>query len=240
MSEIILGSSSCPGFGNTFSSTPNTEGMSQTPALPMKAGAVKALHRGTARSLLVGTGSDLDPRKQLIDMLGFALKVQVCLSVVYFQTRSLFQKAAKEAGWCWVLGSALPRKPRQCSINSAHPAQGHSPLCPGAQPSSCNPPGRGGITAQHQHLTSYKGLGALLETHLRQSRSLHWNRCSQTIVSKAGEIWLKYFLPYGTSIQHSSPSAMVISFQPFTGKSNKNTFYWTYLHLFPSSVTEKK
>lgn len=126
----------------------------------------QAKHWMEALPEVVGTIPGFDPRKQVINTLGCALKARVCLSAVYFHTKCLLQQAAKEAGWCWALGSALPGKPQRCSSSSSPWAE--------AQPSSCNPPGREAsqLSTNTRPLTRVS-LGALLKTHLRQSRGLH-------------------------------------------------------------------
>lgn len=199
-----------PSFGSTSSSTPNTEGMSLAPALPVQVGA----GRGWRHSQKLVHWDKLRTKMQVI-ALGFALKVQVCLPAVCSQTTCLLQKGCQRWGWA----QHCPGAPGRCISSS-----------------SGNLASRGDITAQHQHPTSCKGWareelstwhtlgnqGACTKTDAAKQLLLKWGK-------------FKYFLSYGILIQHSTPSFPSWSFPTSHSLENPTkTLYCTYLHLFPS------
>lgn len=207
MSEIILGGPCAPQLWEHIFQHAKHRG--HVPGTSTARAGGRRQSRGWRHSQKLVHWDKLSTKMQVI-ALGFALKVQVCLSAVCSQTTCLLQKGCQRWGWA----QHCPGSPGRCISSS-----------------SGNLASRGDITAQHQHPTSYKGWA---REELSTWHALgNQGACTKTDAAK--QLFLKcgkfkYFLSYGISIQHSTPSFMVISYQPFTGKPNKNTL----LHLLTS------
>lgn len=166
-----------PSFGSRSSSTPNIAGTLLAPALPMQVGAGKAVDGGTTRSSW--------DKPRIWPEKASNCHVGLCFKGASLSFSSVFPHWVPAPKGCQrgrqVLGAGLSTAWEAPAVQQQQLA-----LCRSTA-QLLQPPWQGGITAQHQHPTSYKGWA--LELSSKQTLGSQ-GACTKTDTAK--QLFLKW------------------------------------------------